>query len=108
MKKNNLAFWAGASAFFGSILALGAIDILNPSDQLRFVGGLFVGLITGFAVFSKQKLDDEKQNRISTGVINVTTQGDKRVYSLELKGDPADLVHKQVVIFQVVKLDEDT
>jgi hypothetical protein len=105
--KNHLAFWAGTSAFFGSILAIGAIDILNPNDQLRFLGGVFIALFTGFAVYSKQKLDDEKQTRVSEGVINVITEGDKRIYSLELKGDPSELEHKQVVVFRVIKLDEE-
>jgi hypothetical protein len=106
--RNHLAFWAGTSAFFGSILAIGAIDILNPSDQLRFVGAVVVALFTSLGVYSKQRLDDEKQTRVSEGVINVTTRGEKRVYSLELKGDPSDLEHKQVVIFRVIRLDEDS
>jgi hypothetical protein len=38
-KKNQLALWAGISAFFGTLLAIGAIDILDPGDQVHFSAG---------------------------------------------------------------------
>jgi hypothetical protein len=110
MKYNHLAFWSGLSAFFATILAIGAIDILNPSDQLRFLSSIVVGLITAGAVYSKQQLDDAKKKRehgqIEVGKINITNRGNKRVYSLELDGDPSTLENKQEVVFRVNVVDE--
>jgi hypothetical protein len=60
-----------------------------------------VGLITAGAMYSKQRLDDEKLGRTQKGVIKVSEEDDKRVFSLELEGDPNDLKDKQEVIFKV-------
>jgi hypothetical protein len=102
MKKGNqLALWAGMSAFFATLLAIGTIDIFNPNDQVRLLSGIVVGLLTGGAVFSRQKLDDAKQGRVQGGVIKVAQIGDKKVFSLELEGNPAELEDKQEVVFRV-------
>jgi hypothetical protein len=100
-KKNQLALWAGVSAFFGTLLAIGAIDILDPGDQVQFLGGVVVGLITAGTVYSKQRLDDEKQGRVHAGTMRISEIGDKKMFSLELDGDPTLLEDKQEVIFRV-------
>lgn len=100
-KSNQLALWAGISAFFGTLLAIGAINILNPSDGVRFLSGIVVGLITAGAVYSRQRLDDEKMGRTKGGTIKISEIGDKKVFSLELDGDPEMLEDKQEVLFRV-------
>lgn len=100
-KKNQLALWAGVSSFFATLLAIGAINILNPEDRVRFASGIVVGLITAGTVYSRQRLDDEKQGRVQGGVIKVTESGDKKLFSLELEGDPEMLEDKQEVLFRV-------
>jgi hypothetical protein len=49
------------AAFFGSLLAIGAIDILNPSDVAQFLGSVVVAVVTAGAVYAKQRLDDAKR-----------------------------------------------
>lgn len=101
MTRNHTALWAGVSAFFATLLAIGTIDIFNPDDEIRLLSGFVVGLITAGAVYSKQKLEDAKEGRVKGGIIRVTEIGDKKVFSLELEGDPNQLEDKAEVIFQV-------
>jgi hypothetical protein len=101
MKKNQLALWAGVSAFFATLLAVGAIDILNPSDQASLLSGVVVGLITAGAVYSKQRLVDAKDERIHGGVLQITEVGDKKVFTLELSEEPVIFEDKKEVVFQV-------
>lgn len=96
--KHPVAIWAGVSAFFGTILAIGAIDILNPDDRVQFLGGVVVGLITGGAVYAKQRLDDAKK---VTGTIEVETVDDKKTYMLEIDGDLDALDKQSEVVFRV-------
>ena len=58
--KHEVALWAAVAAFFGSLLAIGAIDVVNPEDLLKLTGSLLVAAITGGAVYSKQRLDEAK------------------------------------------------
>lgn len=62
-RRHDVALWAGLSAFFGSVLAIGAIDIFDPSDAVQFLGSLVVAGITAGGVYSKQRLDDAKRLR---------------------------------------------
>jgi len=61
VREHQVALWAGVSAFFGSVLAIGAIDIFNPSDLIRFTGSVLVALVTAGGVYAKQRLDDAKR-----------------------------------------------
>jgi hypothetical protein len=100
--RHQVALWAGIASFFTTVLAIGAIDILNPSDRVQFLGGVFVGLITAGAVYSKQRLDDEKKGiERHGGTIVVKEVGDKKVFSLELEDDPEILETKNEVTFKV-------
>lgn len=96
--RHQVALWAGIAAFFSTILAIGAIDILDPSDRVQFVGGIVVGLITAGAVYAKQRLDDAK--RVS-GTIEVEKAGGKTTYSLEIDGDLDELDKQTEVTFKV-------
>jgi hypothetical protein len=60
---HEVALWAGVAAFFGSLLAIGAIDLLNLSGIVEFLTSLLVAAITAGAVYSKQRLDDAKSIR---------------------------------------------
>lgn len=99
MRRHQVAFWGGVSAFFATILAIGAIDVLNPNDRLQFLSGVFVGIITGGAVYAKQRLDEEKS--MQAGTIVVKDIDDKTVFSLELDEDPEILEDKAELIFRV-------
>lgn len=66
-ESHQVALWAGVSAFFGSLLAIGVFDILNPAQWAEYLGALIVALITGGAVYSKQRLDDAKRENSPSG-----------------------------------------
>jgi hypothetical protein len=55
-----VALWAALAAFFGSLLAIGAIDVFNIEGLAEFVGSLLVAAITAGGVYAKQRLDDAK------------------------------------------------
>lgn len=61
MSNHATALWAGVSAFFGSLLAIGIFDVLNPDQWAEYLGAIIVALITAGAVYSKQRLDDAKK-----------------------------------------------
>jgi hypothetical protein len=102
--RNHVALWAGVSAFFSTILAIGVIDIFDPSDQLRLASGIVVGFITGGAVFAKQKYDDAKEGRVEVGDIVMEQKGDKTIMRLELDDEAPDLRTKKEVTFRVKRL----
>lgn len=60
MREHQIALWAGVAAFFGSLLAVGAIDLLTPESRYQFLGSIIVAIITGGSVYSKQRYDDAK------------------------------------------------
>lgn len=60
-KGNEVALWAGVAAFFGSLLAIGIFDILNPDQWAEYLGAILVGAITGAAVYSKERLGFAKK-----------------------------------------------
>lgn len=66
MSKHDVALWAGVAAFFGSLLAIGAFDILNPDQAAEYLGAIVVAFITGGSVYAKQRYDDAKSERDKT------------------------------------------
>lgn len=60
---HQVALWAGVVAFFGSLLAIGIFDILNPEQWAEYLGALIVAGITAGGVYAKQRLDDAKRAR---------------------------------------------
>jgi hypothetical protein len=58
---HEVAWWAALSAFFGSLLTVGAIDWLKPDSAVRFASSLFIAVITGGAVYAKQRLDEARR-----------------------------------------------
>jgi hypothetical protein len=101
--QNQVALWAGVAAFFGSLLAIGIFDILQPDQWQEYLGSLIVAFITAGGVYAKQRLDDAKKARVHAGKIVVNEIGDKKMFSLELDGDPAELEHGNEVLFKVQK-----
>jgi hypothetical protein len=61
MNGHEVALWAGVAAFFGSLLAVGIFDVLNPDQWLEYLGALLVAVITAGGVYAKQRLDDAKK-----------------------------------------------
>jgi hypothetical protein len=55
-KSQEVSLWAGAAAFFGSVLAIGAFDILDIEGWAKFFAGLLIGVFTGGAVYSRERL----------------------------------------------------
>lgn len=100
---NQVALWAGVAAFFGSLLAVGVFDVLDPSKALEYAGALIVALITAGGVYAKQRLDDAKRGIVHAGSLVVTERGDKKTYSLEVDGDVENLEEKKEVVFKVRK-----
>jgi hypothetical protein len=60
---HEVALWAGVSAFFASLLSIGAIDVLQPAQVLGLIGSFFVAGVTAAGVYAKQRLDDAKRER---------------------------------------------
>ena len=58
-----VALWAGVAAFFGSLLAIGTLEILDPNDLIKLAGSIFVALITGGSVYAHERLADAKAER---------------------------------------------
>lgn len=59
--RHDVALWAALAAFFGSLLAIGIFDVLNPDQLAEYLGALIVAAITGGAVYSKERLDAAKR-----------------------------------------------
>jgi len=62
-RDHEVALWAGVAAFFGSLATIGAVELINPAQLLKFAGSLVIALITGGAVYAKQRLDDAKREQ---------------------------------------------
>lgn len=61
MREHQVALWAGVAAFFGSLLAIGIFDVLNPGQAAEYLGAIIVAFITAGSVYAKQRLDDAKK-----------------------------------------------
>jgi hypothetical protein len=102
MRKNDVALWAGVAAFFGSLLAIGTFDVLDPAKAVEYAGALIVAFITAGGVYAKQRLDDAKAARQYGGSIRIHNDSKgKKTFSLELEGDPEKLEDKDEVLFKV-------
>jgi hypothetical protein len=64
---HEVALWAGVAAFFGSLLAIGIFDILNPDQWAEYLGSLIVAAITAGAVYAKERLAFAKREEKSDG-----------------------------------------
>jgi hypothetical protein len=104
LNDHQIATWSGVSSFFATILAIGAINILNPNDRLRFISALFVGLITAGAVYARERLHDARgeTGRLGGNIVVTDKDGVKK-FSLELLGDPNELDKQSEVLFKVDK-----
>jgi hypothetical protein len=65
--KHEVALWAGVAAFFGSLLAIGVFDALDPDQWVEYLGALVVAAITAGGVYAKQRLDDAKREEGRNG-----------------------------------------
>jgi len=63
VSRHPVALWAGVAAFFGSLLAIGVFDVLDPAQWLQWFGALIVAFITAGGVYAKQRLDDAKREQ---------------------------------------------
>jgi hypothetical protein len=60
-KSREVSLWAGAAAFFGSLLAIWIFDVLNLDQWAQYVGAVLVAAITAGAVYSKERLGFAKK-----------------------------------------------
>ena len=65
--RHDIALWAGLAAFFGSLLAIGIFDVLNPDQAAEYLGALIVAAITAGGVYSKERLDAAKREEAARG-----------------------------------------
>lgn len=65
--RHDVALWAGAAAFFASLLAIGIFDVLNPDQVLEYLGAIIVAIITAGSVYSKERLDAAKREAMLNG-----------------------------------------
>lgn len=58
----DVALWAGLAAFFGTLLAVAAIDIFDPDRVVQYLSAVLVAGITAASVYSKERLAAAKQH----------------------------------------------
>jgi len=56
-----VALWASVFTFFGSLLAVGIFDVLNPDQWVEYIGAFLVAGITGGSVYAKERYDYAKK-----------------------------------------------
>jgi hypothetical protein len=59
--RHDVALWAAVAAFFGSLLAIGIFDVLDPDKLVEYLGAVIVAAITGGGVYAKERLDYAKR-----------------------------------------------
>jgi hypothetical protein len=59
--QHEVALWAAAAAFFGSLLAIGIFDVFDADQAWEYLGAVIVALITAGSVYAKTRLDDAKK-----------------------------------------------
>jgi hypothetical protein len=64
MKGHEEALWAGAFAFFSSLLAIGIFDVFNPDQWVQYLGALIVAFVTAGCVYTRHRYDDAKKKRM--------------------------------------------
>ncbi len=58
---HEVALWSGVAAFFGSLLAVGIFDVIDPGKAWEYLGSLVVAGVTAGSVYAKQRYDDAKK-----------------------------------------------
>jgi hypothetical protein len=61
MNGHQVALWAGISAFFSSLLAIGVFDVFDPDQWVEYLGAIVVAAVTAGSVHSKQRYDEAKK-----------------------------------------------
>lgn len=64
MHGHETATWAGVSSFFGSLLAIGVLDLVTPGKWWNLLGSFLVALITGGSIYAKQRLEEAKKEEL--------------------------------------------
>lgn len=64
MKGHEEALWAGAFAFFSSLLAIGVFDVLNPDQWVEYLGAVLVAFFTAGAVYTRRRYDDAREKKV--------------------------------------------
>jgi len=72
MRGHEVPLWSGIAAFFGSLLAVGIFDVINPGQAWEYLGALIVAFITAGSVYAKQRLDEAKKAEGTSGDTSTT------------------------------------
>lgn len=58
--RHDVALWAGLTALFSNLAAVGIVDLIGSDNGAKALGVLVASLIVGATVYSKQRWDDAK------------------------------------------------
>jgi hypothetical protein len=72
--RHEVALWAGVAAFFGSLLTISVVDILNPDKLVQYLAAFVVAAITAGAIYAKERLADAKRQEAARIRLNRKTQ----------------------------------
>jgi Na+/proline symporter len=62
--KHTLAWWAGVTAFFTQLAAVGVIGLFStPSEANQAIAGVITAAIVAASVYAKQRWDDAKETK---------------------------------------------
>jgi hypothetical protein len=62
--RHALALWAGVTAFFTQLAAVGLIDAFaSPGVANQAISGVLTAVIVAASVYSKQRWDDAKETK---------------------------------------------
>jgi hypothetical protein len=59
--RHQVAVWAAAAAFFGSLLAVWIFVFVDPQEDYAYLEAFLVAFVTGGAVYVKVRLDEAKR-----------------------------------------------
>lgn len=61
--RHDVALWAATASFFGSLLAVGIVDVTDLDQLAEYLSSILIAAITGGVVYSKERLEDAKKER---------------------------------------------
>lgn len=64
---HDVALWAGVAAFFGSLLAIGVFDIIEPDQWVEYLSAFIVAAITAGGVYARERLAYAKKEEKTSG-----------------------------------------
>lgn len=66
-KSQEVALWAGCSAFFGNLVGLKLLELISGSDVIQILAAVVVSGIVAGAVYSRERLQAARERRNGKG-----------------------------------------